>query len=271
MCVATLSFGAFTNSSVVMCHLTGCARLVWGRSKCCCSVLQCVAVCCSVVWGRSKCSPSFLIQSHLCIVYCTYGVPLISRPLKIIRLFWRTSSLLQGSCATETNNLCIVYFYKKRVVDTSRCVYVSVCGCVYVGVCMCVCVSYLARSGLSTRKGVCVCVRMPVCHVWQQYGKGIGTRKGLLPPVLRDKTHGLINGIEKKFLYTHYKTAEHTFTGCYTPWLFFSVFCTHMNESCHTYEWVTTHLRVSHVTHECVMTHVWGSHVTHVGCSEVHI
>jgi len=64
----TLSFGAFTNSSVVMCHLTGCARLVWGRSKCCCSVLQCVAVCCSVVWGRSKCSPNFLHSA--CLVSC---------------------------------------------------------------------------------------------------------------------------------------------------------------------------------------------------------
>ena len=42
----------------------------------------------------------------------------------------------------------------------------------------------------------------------------------------------------------------------------------HMNESCHTYEWVTSHVRMSHVTCEWVMSHVneschiWMSHVT---------
>jgi len=60
---------------------------------------------------------------------------------------------------------------------------------------------------------------------------------------------------------------------------------THMNESCHTYEWVisyewvtshiwmshATHKRMSHVTHmneschtyEWVMSHIWMSHATH--------
>ena len=47
---------------------------------------------------------------------------------------------------------------------------------------------------------------------------------------------------------------------------------THMNESCHTYEWDMSHIRMSHVTHmnqpwhtyEWVMSHVWMSHVLHV-------
>jgi len=53
---------------------------------------------------------------------------------------------------------------------------------------------------------------------------------------------------------------------------------THMNESCHTYEWVTSHIWMSHVphmneschtykwvmshTHQWVMSHTWMSHVT---------
>jgi len=32
----------------------------------------------------------------------------------------------------------------------------------------------------------------------------------------------------------------------------------HMNESCHTYEWVMSH------TYEWVMSHIWMSHVTHM-------
>ena len=47
---------------------------------------------------------------------------------------------------------------------------------------------------------------------------------------------------------------------------------THMNESCHTYEWVMSHIWVSHVTHmnvschtyEWVMSHIWMCHVTHM-------
>ena len=46
---------------------------------------------------------------------------------------------------------------------------------------------------------------------------------------------------------------------------------THMNESCHTYEWVMSHIQMSHVTHtnepchtyNWVMSHIWMSHVTH--------
>jgi len=45
---------------------------------------------------------------------------------------------------------------------------------------------------------------------------------------------------------------------------------THMNESCHTYEWVISHVWMSHVTrmnesshtYEWVMSHVWMSRVT---------
>jgi len=61
---------------------------------------------------------------------------------------------------------------------------------------------------------------------------------------------------------------------------------THMNESCHTYEWVMSHICMSHVTHmnescqvykwvtsymneschtyEWDMSHIWLSHVTHM-------
>jgi len=46
----------------------------------------------------------------------------------------------------------------------------------------------------------------------------------------------------------------------------------HMNESCHTYEWVTLLIRMSHVTHvneschtyKWVMSHIWMSHSTHM-------
>jgi len=50
---------------------------------------------------------------------------------------------------------------------------------------------------------------------------------------------------------------------------------THMNESCHTYEWVISHTWMSHVTHmnkschtyKWVMSHIWISHVTHMNQS----
>jgi len=49
-------------------------------------------------------------------------------------------------------------------------------------------------------------------------------------------------------------------------------YVTHMNESCHTYEWVMAHIWMSHGTHmneslhthEWVMAHIWMSHVTHM-------
>ena len=50
------------------------------------------------------------------------------------------------------------------------------------------------------------------------------------------------------------------------------VHVTHVNESCHTYQWVMSHTSMSHVTHinescyayECIISHTWMSHVTHV-------
>ena len=38
----------------------------------------------------------------------------------------------------------------------------------------------------------------------------------------------------------------------------------HMNESCHTYEWVMSHIWMSHVTHMNQSYHIWMSHVTHM-------
>ena len=51
--------------------------------------------------------------------------------------------------------------------------------------------------------------------------------------------------------------------------------CMHMDESCHTYEWVMSHIWRSHVTHmneschiyDSVTTHTWMSHVTHMNQS----
>jgi len=51
---------------------------------------------------------------------------------------------------------------------------------------------------------------------------------------------------------------------------------THMNGSCHTYEWVMSHIWMSHVTHmnvsyhtyKWVMSHIWMSHVTHMTLNE---
>ena len=48
-----------------------------------------------------------------------------------------------------------------------------------------------------------------------------------------------------------------------------------VNESCHTYEWVTSHVWMSHVTrmnspchtYEGIMSHMWKSHVTHINQS----
>jgi len=47
---------------------------------------------------------------------------------------------------------------------------------------------------------------------------------------------------------------------------------THMNESCHTYEWVMSHIWMSHVAHmnaschtnDCVTSHIWTRLVTHM-------
>jgi len=39
---------------------------------------------------------------------------------------------------------------------------------------------------------------------------------------------------------------------------------THLNESCHTSEWVMSLIWRSHVTHPWVMSHFWMSHVTHL-------
>jgi len=49
----------------------------------------------------------------------------------------------------------------------------------------------------------------------------------------------------------------------------------HMNESCHTYDWVMPHVWMSHITHmnescnayEGVMSRIWMSHVTHINVS----
>ena len=46
----------------------------------------------------------------------------------------------------------------------------------------------------------------------------------------------------------------------------------HVNESCHTYDWVMSHIWMGHVTHmneschtyEWVMAHIWMSHVSHM-------
>ena len=67
---------------------------------CTCSVLQCGAVCCSVLQCGAVCCSVLQRVAVCCSIYrmCTsryrYGVATISRLLKIIGLFCRTSSLL---------------------------------------------------------------------------------------------------------------------------------------------------------------------------------
>ena len=69
----------------------------------CCSVLQCVAVCCSVLQCVAVCKNTLISrQRNGTVCRYRYGVATISRLLKNIDLFWRISSLLQGSFAKET-------------------------------------------------------------------------------------------------------------------------------------------------------------------------
>jgi len=42
---------------------------------------------------------------------------------------------------------------------------------------------------------------------------------------------------------------------------------THMNESCHTYEWLLIHNNENCHTYKSVMSHMWMSHVTHINGS----
>ena len=68
----------------------------------------------------------------------------------------------------------------------------------------------------------------------------------------------------------HMNESRHSYEWV-TPHIWMS-HVTHMNESRHTYEWVTSLIWMSHVTHmnesrhtyEWVMSHVWMSHVTHM-------
>jgi len=59
--------------------------------------------------------------------------------------------------------------------------------------------------------------------------------------------------------------------GCITAHIWMS-YVTHMNESCHTYEWVMSHIWMSHVTHmRWGMPHKWMRHATHMNESRPRI
>jgi len=126
--------------SVLQCVAVCCSVLQWhncadiqyaevhGSVAVCGSVLQCVAVCCSLLqFVAVRCSyitvQTFNILQCIvvyrsvlqCVAVCCsvcqcfyrypkYGVATISRLLKIIGLFCRISSLLQGSFTKETYN-----------------------------------------------------------------------------------------------------------------------------------------------------------------------
>jgi len=117
--------------AVCCCSVLQCAAVCCSVLQCvavCCSVLQCVAVCCTVlrqpylhdVAARMLLHPLLHAYIHThpftCMHICTrpyvyfnihhsqYGVATISRLLKIVGLFCRISSLLQGSFAKETYN-----------------------------------------------------------------------------------------------------------------------------------------------------------------------
>ena len=78
---------------------------------------------------------------------CLYGLATISRLLKIIGLFCKISSLLQGSFAKETYNFKEPT-NRSHPISVSMVIYTPLC--MYI-VCACVCVSVCVR--------LCVCVR----------------------------------------------------------------------------------------------------------------
>ena len=69
---------------------------------------------------------------------------------------------------------------------------------------------------------------------------------------------------------------SHMNESCHThQWVMVHIWINHvtrMNQSCHTYEWVMVHIWMIHVTHnneschtyEWVMSHIWINHVTHM-------
>jgi len=64
-------------------------------SSVCCSVLQCIAVssvCCSVLQCISVSSVCCSTR-NLCVCFCTYGVAMITRLLKIISIFLQNSPI----------------------------------------------------------------------------------------------------------------------------------------------------------------------------------
>ena len=100
----------------VCCSVLQCVAVCCSVFQCvavCCSVLQCVPVCCSVsqcvaVWRTVlQCDADKFVSNSMppraAIAEC-YAVATVSRIDKIIGLFCRISSLLQGSFAKETHN-----------------------------------------------------------------------------------------------------------------------------------------------------------------------
>jgi len=101
-----------------------------------------------------------------------YGVATISRLLKIISLFCRISSLLQGSFAKETFNFKEPTSYSHPISDEAIAIRESVrfhgpeikSACMYViiyFVCVCVCVCMCVILYI-----VCVCVCVRVCVIY---------------------------------------------------------------------------------------------------------
>jgi len=105
------------------------------------------------------------------------------------------------------------------------------------------------------------------------------------------------NTLQQHTATTHCNNTLQQHTSALSTWTAYISHATHMNESCHTYEWVMSHIWMSHVTYEwgmpartstpalssqssstshvthmneschtCewVMSHIWMSHVTHM-------
>jgi len=169
----------------VCCSVLQCFAVCCSVLQClavCCSVLQCVAVCCSVLQCVTVCCSGLQCAAMCCSVHtrthththtpihtytktCSraiccvrgslcevlrYGVATISRHLKIIGLFCRISSLLQGYFAKETSNfekptnhnhpICQFLFESLWPVCVYVCVCVRACVhvCVYIYTCVCI-------------------------------------------------------------------------------------------------------------------------------------
>ena len=105
----------------------------------------------------------------------------------------------------------------------------------------------------------CICgmtASIGICGMTNRYGE-------VKSQVLGRQSRGYIMSHIWMSHGTHMNESCHTY-----EWVMLHIWIshvTHMNESCRTYEWVMAHIWMSYVrTYEWVMSHIWVSHVTHM-------